>query len=321
MNHVAGRETDIRAQQIRGSSQHQHSSRAAQISDHGEHSIIHANSQDRQLRHQISLRIRQVEQLIHRMFFLQHGDVQRLLPTIAQQVELQNTSTGCRYIEPVNAGSVSIGRSSTASTMSPTLSPAASAGPPGFTSAISTPQLRFSPSPAANVGVIVCAPASISDRCTCPYFRRLSYTKRTILVGIANPMPSLPPLPDRMNVLIPTTLPSMSTNGPPLLPGLMGASVWMYTIGLLGSGWRGTELITPIVIVFCDPADYRLRTRVVPAVHGAKLRAAKPAGPCPPPSAKPDPFPDERRRVWLREYFAPLPPHARLSSRSRSDRR
>ena len=39
--------------------------------------------------------------------------------------------------------------------------------------------------------------------------------------------PWLPPDRLRMNVLIPTTLPSVSTSGPPLFPGLIGASVWI----------------------------------------------------------------------------------------------
>ena len=41
----------------------------------------------------------------------------------------------------------------------------------------------------------------------------------------ASPTPSLPPLPLKIAVLIPITFPSKSTKGPPLLPGLMAASV------------------------------------------------------------------------------------------------
>jgi hypothetical protein len=44
---------------------------------------------------------------------------------------------------------------------------------------------------------------------------------------MAKPSPSLPPDCDRMKVLMPITLPSASTSGPPLLPGLIGASVWI----------------------------------------------------------------------------------------------
>ena len=42
---------------------------------------------------------------------------------------------------------------------------------------------------------------------------------------MANPMPSLPPLREGMAVLMPTTSPCKFTSGPPLLPGLMAASV------------------------------------------------------------------------------------------------
>src|SRR5258708_3692917 len=55
--------------------------------------------------------------------------------------------------------------------------------------------------------------------------------KRATGAGTAKPRPSLPPEPVRMKVLMPTTSPSAFTSGPPLLPGLMGASVWMNTKG------------------------------------------------------------------------------------------
>ena len=57
-----------------------------------------------------------------------------------------------------------------------------------------------------------------------------------------------------IRVLIPTTLPSISTSGPPLFPGLMGASVWMYTMGRSGSGWRAIELTTPMVTELPKPS-------------------------------------------------------------------
>ena len=47
----------------------------------------------------------------------------------------------------------------------------------------------------------------------------------TILIGIEKPMPSLPPEELAMAVLRPTTSPRRFTSGPPLLPGLMAASV------------------------------------------------------------------------------------------------
>ena len=40
-------------------------------------------------------------------------------------------------------------------------------------------------------------------------------------------MPLLVPLLEKMAVLMPITQPLVSSSGPPLLPGLMAASVWM----------------------------------------------------------------------------------------------
>ena len=60
-------------------------------------------------------------------------------------------------------------------------------------------------------------------------------------------MPSLPPDCVLINVFSPTISPFVLTSGPPLLPGLIAVSVWMYSMGLSGSSWRATELTTPIV--------------------------------------------------------------------------
>ena len=54
-----------------------------------------------------------------------------------------------------------------------------------------------------------------------------SMTARTIVEGIAKPIPWLPPEREKIAVLIPTSRPAMSTRAPPELPGLMAASVWM----------------------------------------------------------------------------------------------
>ena len=47
---------------------------------------------------------------------------------------------------------------------------------------------------------------------------------RAMLIGIAKPMPWLPPA---TAVLMPITAPVGSRSGPPLLPGLIAVSVWM----------------------------------------------------------------------------------------------
>src|SRR6266705_2415995 len=44
-------------------------------------------------------------------------------------------------------------------------------------------------------------------------------------VGTAKPTPSLPPDSERIESLMPMTLPSRSASAPPELPGLIGASV------------------------------------------------------------------------------------------------
>ena len=52
-------------------------------------------------------------------------------------------------------------------------------------------------------------------------------TTRTMLAGMAKPMPCEPPEREKIAVLMPTRRPSRSTSAPPELPGLMAASVWM----------------------------------------------------------------------------------------------
>ena len=45
--------------------------------------------------------------------------------------------------------------------------------------------------------------------------------------GIEKPMPTLPPVGEKMAVLIPRTFPSKLNSGPPELPRLIEASVWI----------------------------------------------------------------------------------------------
>ena len=52
-------------------------------------------------------------------------------------------------------------------------------------------------------------------------------TTRTMLEGMAKPMPFEPPEREKIAVLMPTSRPVRSTSAPPELPGLMAASVWM----------------------------------------------------------------------------------------------
>ena len=54
-----------------------------------------------------------------------------------------------------------------------------------------------------------------------------SSERRATSIGTAKPTPSPPPLEDLICWLMPMTLPAESTSGPPELPGLMAASVWI----------------------------------------------------------------------------------------------
>ena len=67
----------------------------------------------------------------------------------------------------------------------------------------------------------------IQPRRVWPYLRSWSMTSLAMLAGIEKPMPTVPPTGEKIAELMPTTLPSISNSGPPELPRLIGASVWM----------------------------------------------------------------------------------------------
>jgi hypothetical protein len=64
-------------------------------------------------------------------------------------------------------------------------------------------------------------------RVTRPAARSWSRMGRARSVGMAKPMPWNPPSRLAMVVAMPMTSPRVFTTGPPELPGLMAASVWM----------------------------------------------------------------------------------------------
>ena len=64
-------------------------------------------------------------------------------------------------------------------------------------------------------------------RRTEPDWRIWPMTSRARLDGIEKAIPTDPPVGEKIAELMPTTLPSMSNSGPPELPLLIGASVWM----------------------------------------------------------------------------------------------
>ena len=81
---------------------------------------------------------------------------------------------------------------------------------------------------AQQVRLVVLVPAIPMDpRVTRPDRMMSLYTFTAMFIGSAKPMPWYPPLCVAIMVLTPITSPRMFSSGPPLLPGLMAASVWM----------------------------------------------------------------------------------------------
>src|SRR6185369_6592004 len=107
-------------------------------------------------------------------------------------------------------------------TTSPACRPPCSAGPFVVTDAICAPA----------VDVVVGAGAISTPSHACWTVRpslRPGSTWRTVLDGTAKPMPTLPEDMPLVAIceLTPMTLPPSSSSGPPELPGLIAASVWM----------------------------------------------------------------------------------------------
>ena len=63
-----------------------------------------------------------------------------------------------------------------------------------------------------------------------------------VLIGTAKPIPTEPLLPEPVAIweLIPITRPSASISGPPELPGLIAASVWITS-----------EIVKPLGALIC----------------------------------------------------------------------
>src|SRR2546430_449464 len=83
-------------------------------------------------------------------------------------------------------------------------------------------------------------------------------TSLAVLIGIAKPIPTepLPEPPVSIWALIPITRPAPSSSGPPELPGLIEASVWITwsienPLGALIDRW--TAEMIPVVTVFSSP--------------------------------------------------------------------
>ena len=97
-----------------------------------------------------------------------------------------------------------------------------------------------------------------------------------VLLGTANPMPTLPPAP-MMAVLMPITFPSESKRGPPEFPGLIAASVWITPSIFLpfrASMVLPRALMIPVVRVSLRPKGFPRASTFCPttiSLESAKL--------------------------------------------------
>src|SRR6516164_9858228 len=82
--------------------------------------------------------------------------------------------------------------------------------------------------------------------------------------GTAKPIPWLPPLRDRIAVLMPTNRPWVSTSAPPELPGLIAASVWMKSSSISPEVARFFALTMPEVTVCPTPNGFPMARTTSP---------------------------------------------------------
>ena len=97
-----------------------------------------------------------------------------------------------------------------------------------MTAETSAPAGRLIPRLSSMSGVTACSLAPSHGRLTAvPPLLADATTTFTMSAGMAKPMPCEPPEREKIAVLMPTSRPFISTSGPPELPGLIAASVWM----------------------------------------------------------------------------------------------
>ena len=109
---------------------------------------------------------------------------------------------------------------------SPASMPASLAGPSG-TSVTSAPSAVARPIASATSPLTSWMRTPNQPRRVSPKRCNWSTTWITTAEDMAKPIPIEPPLGDRMAVFTPITSPSMLKSGPPELPRLIAASVWM----------------------------------------------------------------------------------------------
>ena len=98
--------------------------------------------------------------------------------------------------------------------------------------------------------------------------------ERTVFDGIAKPTPSEPRDSLSIWALTPITRPSPSMSGPPELPWLIAASVWIESliVNLFGALiWRWSALTMPLVIVPSSPNGLPRATTLSPISTGRRV--------------------------------------------------
>src|SRR4029079_10676699 len=99
------------------------------------------------------------------------------------------------------------------------------------------------------------------------HFQTCCRTPRTTLLGMAKPIPTLPwPRGSGLNraEVMPITRPAASIRGPPELPGLIGASVWMKRRSSPWASARLVALTMPAVTVWPRPNGLPIATTLWP---------------------------------------------------------
>ena len=102
-------------------------------------------------------------------------------------------------------------------------------------------------------------------------------TERTVFDGIAKPTPSLPPESLWICALTPITWAEAFSSGPPELPWLIGASVWieLAIVKLFGAGIERCRALTmPLVTVPGRPNGLPIATTGSPTC--TRVRVAEP---------------------------------------------
>ncbi len=150
-----------------------------------------------------------------------------------------------------SSGTSLIGAPLSSTITSPGRTPAASAGPPFMTSATSTPSRSFTPKVPESSSVTSWIAIPSQPRTTRPPAMSWRITSFAWLIGIEKPMPCPAAT---IAVLIPITLPSRFRSGPPELPGLMDASVWMkFSYCVTPTRLRAVAEMMPTVTVRSRP--------------------------------------------------------------------